>query len=170
MSIAGQRLNADRYALIPRTLAFLYHDDHLLLQRVAPSKGKWAGKYNGVGGHVERGEDPLSAARREIHEETGLRPNSLILCGVIAIDMRADLGIGLYVFAGRVADRRLSQSEEGSCQWFRRSAVTKLPLVEDLRILIPAVEAALENQRAFSAVYHYGPDGALDIDIEDGTP
>ena len=72
MPASDQGIRRDRYMLIPRTLIFLRRGESVLLIRGAPNKPLWANKYNGVGGHIERGEDALSAARRELREETGL--------------------------------------------------------------------------------------------------
>ncbi|MDP3183744.1 MAG: NUDIX domain-containing protein, partial [Anaerolineales bacterium] len=66
MPASEQGVSRDRYMLIPRTLIFLRRGDSVLLIKGAPHKRLWANKYNGVGGHLERGEDVLSAARREL--------------------------------------------------------------------------------------------------------
>jgi len=64
MSLDGQRADPDRYTLVPRTLTFLFQADQVLLLKV--DRGGWAGLYNGIGGHLEQGEDPLTAAVREL--------------------------------------------------------------------------------------------------------
>jgi NADH pyrophosphatase NudC (nudix superfamily) len=63
-----------RYTAYPRTLTFLLQggDDVLLIQR-SPNARLFPGLFNGVGGHVERGENVLSAARREVHRCTKKR-------------------------------------------------------------------------------------------------
>lgn len=54
------------------TVCFLFSSDlsHVLLQKKA--KTDFAGKLNGVGGKIEPKETPMTCARREIQEETGL--------------------------------------------------------------------------------------------------
>lgn len=165
MSLAGQRLQADRYKIVPRTLSFLVQDGKVLLLRLAEAKDAWAGHYNGVGGHVERGENPLDSARREILEEVGLQPSELKLCGVVVIDTRSPIGIGLYVFVGRAPRGELRPGAEGSPEWVALSALADLPLVEDLPQLIPRALAAYDHQATFCAHYSYDESGQLTIDF-----
>ena len=99
MPVSDQGITRDRYMLIPRVLIFLLRGESVLLLKGAPTKRLWAGKYNGVGGHVERGEDVHSAAHRELLEETGLVAN-LRLVGIVIVDADEKIGVGIYIFSG----------------------------------------------------------------------
>jgi 8-oxo-dGTP diphosphatase len=76
-----------RYCVIPRTLIFLTSTNpetqckEMLLLKGAPTKRLWANKYNGLGGHVERDENLLASARRELLEESGIAMDALSFCG-----------------------------------------------------------------------------------------
>lgn len=164
MSQAGQRLDPTRYTIVPRTLSFLLRGDQVLLLRVPQDRGEWAGRLNGLGGHVESGEDVLRSARREIREEAGLTPGDLRLCGVVHVDTGRVPGIGLYVCVGTVPeDVHLQPGSEGELVWIRLEELPSHPLVDDLPTLLPRALAAFDRHTTFSAAYHYGPDGALEI-------
>jgi len=164
MSLEGQRLQPDRYSVVPRTLSFLLHEDQILLLRIAEERGPWGGQYNGVGGHIERGENPLSAARREILEETGTVPDSLELCGVVVIDTQTVPGISLYIYVGKIDHPSpLKATDEGTLDWVPLSEVYDLPLVEDLPILLPKALEADRIKRPFSANYTYDDERDLTI-------
>lgn len=54
------------------SVGFLFNDDQVVLIR--KNRPEWqAGKYNGVGGHVEVGETFEQCMEREFEEETGVR-------------------------------------------------------------------------------------------------
>jgi 8-oxo-dGTP diphosphatase len=165
MSLTGQRLQPDRYTVIPRTLTFLTRADEVLLIRLGPDRGGWSGLLNGVGGHVEQGENPLQSARREIAEETGLTASELLLAGVVIIDTGEKPGIGLYVFIGEAEDGELRSDNEGTPEWIHLDKLNEASLVSDLPVLIPEALARRGGAAPFSAIYEYDKKGQLKINI-----
>lgn len=159
MPQSDQGITKDRYALIPRTAIFLRRGDAYLLLKGAPTKRLWANKYNGLGGHVERGEDVLSAAKRELLEETGLTAD-LWLCGTLIVDA-GEMGIALYLFGGECEEGEPSPSKEGLAEWIRYDAVDGLPVVEDLPILLAKIHSMKRGDAPFSARSYYDEEGKL---------
>jgi 8-oxo-dGTP diphosphatase len=129
-----------RYQAILRVLVFLRNDSDVLLLKGAPNKRIWANMFNGVGGHVEVNEDVLSAAKREVQEETGLSIESLDLRAVVNIDAGdRDLGILMFAFVGWTNSRQTVASHEGALHWIPIDMIEEYPLVEDLYWLIPRI-------------------------------
>lgn len=70
------------------TLCYLIKDNkYLMLHRTKKEHDINAGKYIGVGGHVEEGESPADCIKREIFEETGLTAGNVTARGFITFVM-----------------------------------------------------------------------------------
>ncbi|MCB0131073.1 MAG: NUDIX domain-containing protein [Caldilineaceae bacterium] len=158
-----------KHAVIPRTLIFVTSPnpttgtDDLLLLKGSPTKRLWAGKYNGLGGHVEASENVAAAAQRELAEETGLMVDPLTLRGIVHIDTGSDQngprpGVMMFVFRGTSTARAVRPSVEGTPEWLPVDGLADLPLVDDLYAVIPRT---LDDAPIFFG--HYAPkeDGSM---------
>jgi 8-oxo-dGTP diphosphatase len=167
MNVSEQGVSLDRYMLIPRTLIFLTRGDRVLLLKGAPGKRLWANLYNGVGGHIERGEDIIHAAAREIREETGLEPASLWLCGVLTIDTQQNPGIGVFILRGNCETGEPHPSAEGRPEWVPIKSIYELDLVKDLYSLLPRVLSMQPGDAPFTAQTVYDESGAMLVKFRD---
>ena len=158
-----QGVTRDRYMLIPRSLIFASRGDQVLLIKGAPTKRLWANRYNGIGGHIERGEDILTGAKREFLEETGLPLVEPWLCGVITVDTGEEVGIGIFVFRGSCGPGEVVHSQEGTLEWVDISQYQEFPLVEDLYRLLPRVFSAEPGKLPFFGQYRYDSQDQLEI-------
>ena len=120
----------------------------MLLLRHPTDADRFAGQWNGVGGHVEAGEDVRSAARRELREEAGVEVPDLALCGVVHESGLLGAAHVLFVFTGRAAHRDVVPEGGVTLAWHPVDGLAALPLVHDVATLLPR---ALDAQEVFFA-------------------
>lgn len=164
MPSSEQGIASKRYRVVPRSLIFLFDDnDRVLLLKGAETKRLWAGLYNGIGGHIEQGEDILEAALRELQEETGITDVDLCLCGQIVVDVNDDTGVAIFLFRGNYSGDDFIHSEEGQMAWISLDQLGVVPTVEDL----PAILSKIANHQCSDPIligkYQYGLEGELEI-------
>ncbi len=153
-----------RYGVIPRVLCFLERDDLVLLLHGAPTKRLWPNRYNGIGGHVERGETPMEAARREILEEAGLKVDRLLLHAIIHVEREGkETGVLLFVFTGSAPLGEVRPSEEGTLHWIPKDHALKLDLVSDLPWLLPKLWSLPASSPPFFARYFEDGEGKVHV-------
>ena len=131
----------------------------LLVHRNARPHDLHAGKYNGLGGKLEAGEDVVSGMRREVHEEAGLECDELRLCGTISwpgFGKVGDVSEDWFGFIFRI-DRwhgtPPAANAEGTLSWVDIDHVLELPLWEGDRHFLPLVFA--QDERQFHGVMPY---------------
>lgn len=161
-----QAADKSRYKFVPRVLVFLTRGDEVLLIKRGADRAVFPNQYNGLGGHVEKGESVLAAAHREVEEESGLTPKNLWLCACVTIDTGdTDAGIVMWVFRGDAAGEP-HPSAEGEIGWVAVSKITELEMVEDIPTLLPEVLEMKRGDRPLWGRYAYDQEGKLTIFLE----
>lgn len=164
----GADATHNRWLTIPRTLSFVFNGDDVLLIKRASSRRVFPNRFNGVGGHIERDEDPYMGALREIREETGLAVHDLQLRAIHHIDAGGTTGIMLFVFTAISEHRNFSQHhEEGTLHWVAQDAVMTLDLVEDLPHVLPRILKMGKLDAPYFAHVSYDTEDMIQLRIAD---
>ena len=150
----------ERYTAYLRTLTFLLQGRDVLLIQRSPYARLFPRLFNGVGGHVERGENVLSAARREVREETGLDVSNLTLRCILHVDEGPDRpGVLVFVFIGHVQRRDVIDSSEGTLHWVSLERIEELNLVPDLPPILARILTLPASESPMYARSSISPDG-----------
>ncbi len=155
-----------RYSVVPRTLVFIRKEEQFLLIHKKKKDSYGFGKFNGVGGHIEKGEDPYSSARREILEETGLTIGSLELAAILFIDIGDTPGVEVFVFIAEYSGGEIKPSDEGSLSWKTLSEIKSSDqILNDLPMLIETCIEHRTGEKPQFIKYTYDENEAVRIDI-----
>ncbi|MCC6418639.1 MAG: 8-oxo-dGTP diphosphatase [Gemmataceae bacterium] len=140
------------YTPIVATLGYLLSPDGqrvLLVHRNRRPDDPHRGKYNGLGGKLDPGEDVVACLRREVREEAGLECDQIVLRGTISWPGFGKQGEDWFGFVFRV-DRwhgsPLAENPEGPLEWVDVGRVLDLPLWEGDRFFLPLVFERTEKQ------------------------
>lgn len=142
------------------TLCYAENDGRwLMMHRTKKEADENAGKWIGLGGHMQEDESPEECVRREVREEAGLELEGLRLRGILTFIL-PDWGNELtFLYTARAEDRELPECDEGELRWIRIEEAEKLPLWEGDRIFLPLLRT---REDCFSLKLIYAPGGALE--------
>lgn len=133
------------YTPILATLGYVFSTDRkqvLLIHRTARPGDHHLGKYNGLGGKLERDEDIVAGVKREIREEAGIACEAVQLAGTISWPGFGKNGEDWFGFIFRIltwSGTPTSANAEGSLSWVDVDRVMALPLWDGDRHFLPIV-------------------------------
>lgn len=140
------------YTPILATLAYVFSPDGsrvLMIHRNARPGDAHFGKYNGLGGKLEPGEDVVAGVRREVREEAGIECESIHLAGTISwpgFGKNGEDWFGFIFRVNRFSGTPLASNPEGTLEWVEVERVPSLPLWEGDRHFLPLVFAGAKHQ------------------------
>lgn len=134
------------YTPILATLGYVFSEDRrlvLLVHRTARGPlDPHFGKYNGLGGKLERDEDIVAGMRREILEEAGIVCDELHLAATISWPGFGRAGEDWFGFLFRITQfsgTPLESNDEGTLGWVEVDRVLELPVWEGDRSFLPRI-------------------------------
>ena len=107
------------------TLCFVRQGSSVLLIR--KKRGLGAGKINGVGGKLEKGETPHAGVVREAREELGITPRDPCKLGELNFRFLDGYSLSCTVFVASQFDGTPTETEEAAPLWFD---IAELPFDE----------------------------------------
>lgn len=138
---------------------------YLMLHRVKKHHDINAGKWIGVGGHVENGETPEECLLREVKEETGLTLTAYRLRGLVTFLSDVCEPELMCVFTADAFDGELIECDEGELAWVEKSDVLGLPTWEGDRVFLERLLSG--DERFFSIKLRYEGDKLVEKKITD---
>jgi 8-oxo-dGTP diphosphatase len=154
------------YTPILATLAYILSPDKqrvLLIHRNARQDDQHLGKYNGLGGKLDRDEDVVAGVRREIREEAGIECTEMQLRGTISwpgFGKHGEDWLGFVFLVTAFEGTPLTANPEGTLEWVAVDKIPELPLWDGDRHFLPLVFDA--DARAFHGVMPYRDGKALE--------
>lgn len=133
------------YRPILATLGFILSEDGknvLLIHRNKRPEDQHFGKYNGLGGKMEVGEDALSCLKREIKEEAGIDCIKTMLRGTInwpGFGPNGEHWFGFIFLVTEYQGDPESFNEEGDLSWKPIAELPLLPMWEGDKYFLPLV-------------------------------
>ncbi len=108
------------------TLCFIHNDTHVLLAQ--KKRGFGAGRWNGYGGKLEKGETIEEAARREMLEESGIEVSALEKAGIILFEFQGNPEIlEVHIFRATKYMGEPVETEEMAPKWY---SLHEIPFAE----------------------------------------
>ncbi|MGV8027382.1 MAG: NUDIX domain-containing protein [Anaerolineaceae bacterium] len=133
------------FTVIPRVLAFIEKNDKVLMIERSKKNAFAYKKLNGIGGHIEKGEEPLTAVRREVKEESGLEITKFDLNVILFIDIETEKGVCVFVFSALYSGGSLQISDEGNLIWVKKNDLSNLNVVKDIPLIMELIEESKKD-------------------------
>jgi len=154
------------YTPIMATLGYILSPDGektLLVHRNKRQTDQHLGKFNGLGGKMEPGEDIYTCLVREIEEEANIKCEDVILRGTInwtGFGPNGEDWFGFIYLIKSFSGIPKSTNEEGDLIWVSVEDIMDLPMWEGDRFFLPLVFDS--DPRVFHGYMPYNNDSPTD--------
>jgi len=133
--------NPDIHNLIICANMFVKKDNKILMIKRSSDKKYLPGYIQPVGGKVELNEDPLTAAQRELKEESGLTARDIKLEAVITEVIQKDDNLYkttwlIYYFSGTYMSGNLGETDEGELIWLTKDQIRNEKILTSLKSIL----------------------------------
>ena len=146
------------------TLCFVIEGERVLLIR--KKRGLGAGKINGPGGKLHRGETAIQCAARETEEELRIRPLGLETGGRLLFQFTDGYSIDVTVFRARGYEGTPTETDEATPLWSTFDEVPYAEMWKDDELWLPPF---LEG-RTFQGRFIFDGDEMVDHHLEVDAP
>jgi 8-oxo-dGTP diphosphatase len=144
------------------TLLFVIDGGRILL--IDKKTGLGAGKINGPGGRIEPGEDPASAAVREVEEELCVTPTGVRWCGELLFQFTDGYSMRGFVYTASGVAGEPRETAEAAPRWTPLGEIPYGRMWEDDRLWIPLMLAG----KTFRGFFVFDGYSLLDSLVEEG--
>ncbi len=145
------------------TLCYVEKDGKvLMLLRNKKENDIHEGKYNGLGGKSEVGEDPYSCVIREIKEEAGIDIEPIYVANITFENFLPGLDWEVHLFRAKGFSGSLKECLEGELVWVEKDKILDLNLWDGDKIFLKHIF----GERFFFGTFKYDNGKVLDHNIK----
>ena len=130
-----------KHMKVVASLCYIENDDDevLMLLRNKKENDMHEGKYNGLGGKSDPGEDPLSCVRREVEEEAGIRVEPTYMGNITFENFMPGIDWEVHLFRAKGYEGELKECPEGDLEWVRKENLLDLNLWDGDKVFLKYV-------------------------------
>jgi 8-oxo-dGTP diphosphatase len=166
--MSDEKYGKKEFKWIVGTLGYILSPDKkkvLMVHRNARKHDTHLGKYNGLGGHMERDEDVVACMKREIMEEAGIEVSEMSLRGTInwtGFGKNGEDWLCFIFLITKFNGTPFEKNEEGTLEWIELEKFDSIPMWEGDKYFLPLVFD--NDERVFHGHMPYDNDKPLSWD------
>ena len=146
------------------TLCYIEKDGaYLMMHRTKKENDINKDKWIGIGGKIEKDENPFDCVKREIREETGVTVTGLKYRGIVTFILEPNEIEEMHLFT---ADGYVGEIDynctEGELKWIKKEEIGNLPIWEGDKIFFNLLE---KEQGFFNLKLKYNKDKLIKYQI-----